>query len=317
MPAYGDTNRAFLQAILSRGTVTFSQAQPILAAILSINEEREVLAHNVTEQDFNSYIAAANDAISPFDYTIQSTLSQKDRVRVWAIVNTTSDPITQISTTHSADEISFLKRVLDGMFETFNTKRQEVMAITSVQALKYAKPPSESQRAETQGGGATQGSSSQGLTKSEAEKMLTSLVDEGWFERSRAGYYSLTPRALMELKSWLVETYNAPNDDNNEEDHEQDRTQKIKMCAACKDIVTVGQRCSKRSCPCRLHDACTVNFFRVQKSQKCPICKNDWTGEDFVGERAVTTSPAYQRGRPSGGQKRMRSINGIDDDEQD
>ena len=51
-----------------------------------------------------------------------------------------------------------------------------------------------------------------------------------------------------------------------------------------------GQRCPKRNCQCRLHDICTQSFFRVQKSKKCPLCKTDWTGNDFVGERAVATT---------------------------
>ena len=35
--AYDDSNRAFLQAFLARGTLTLAQACPILAAIFSIH----------------------------------------------------------------------------------------------------------------------------------------------------------------------------------------------------------------------------------------------------------------------------------------
>ena len=66
--------------------------------------------------------------------------------------------------------------------------------------------------------------------------------------------------------------------------------------------VYQGQRCPKRSCPCRLHDICTQNFFRVQKSKQCPLCKAEWTGNNYVGERAVTTTEKYLQGkRRSGG----------------
>ena len=199
-------------------------------------EKRETLPEDVTETDFNAYITAANNAISPFDFEIRSTFHQTSRKRVFALVNSTSDPITQLATTHSADEISFLKRVLDAMFETYNTPRHEVMAITSMQAVRLHKPPSEDRR-ETQNGSATQGSAGQGLTMMQAEKMLKTLVEEGWFEKSRKGYYSLSPRALMELRGWLMESYNDPGEDA--EDGDGDHVLKIKQCYACREIITI------------------------------------------------------------------------------
>lgn len=141
----------------------------------------------------------------------------------------------QLATIHTADEISFLKRLLDAMFETYNTIRQEICAITSMQAMKLAKPPIEDRR-ETQDGSTTQGSSGQGLTLLQAEKTLQSLVDEGWFEKSRKGFYTLSPRALMELRGWLLETYNSV--DSEDEDGVENRINKVKVCVACKEILT-------------------------------------------------------------------------------
>lgn len=198
-------------------------------------EKRETLPEDVTEADFNSYITAANNAISRYDFEIRSTFHQTSRARVYALVNSTSDPITQLATTHTPDEISFLKRVLDAMFETYNTPRREVMAITSTDAVNLSKPPATNRR-ETQNGSATQGGAGQGITMSQAEKMLSTLVEEGWFERSRKGYYSLSPRALIELRVWLVETYNDLGDED--DDDERNRAVKIKQCYACKEIIT-------------------------------------------------------------------------------
>lgn len=195
---------------------------------------REVLNEDITEADFNSYIFAANTRISPFDLQIRSGFHQTTRERICALVNITSDPIIQLATTYTPDEISFLKRVLDAMFETYNTPRHEVMAITSMQAVRLHKSPDD--RRETQNGSTTQGSSGHGLKVSEAEKMLKTLVDEGWFEKSKKGFYSLTPRALMELRGWLIDTY---NDVDYEEDEDEERPLRIKQCVACKEIVTV------------------------------------------------------------------------------
>ena len=249
---YNNANRAFLQAFLARSTLTYDQAKPIIAAILTaqglplptickslklteVQDRRETLPEDVTEADFNAFVSAANNAISPFDLEIRSILHQTSRIRTYAIVNLTEDPIIQLATTYSADEIGFLKRVLDAMFETNNTKRHEVMAITSMQAMRLCKPPAENRR-ETQNGSNTQGGTGQGITHMQAESMLKNLVEEGWLERSRKGYYSLTPRTLMELRGWLFETYNDLEDDG--DDEEEVRTMKIKQCYACKEIIT-------------------------------------------------------------------------------
>ena len=119
------------------------------------------------------------------------------------------------------------------MFETYNTPRQEIMAITSMQAVRLHKAPTEDRKG-TQNGSATQGSVGQGLTMGQAEKVLKTLVEEGWFERSKKGFYSLSPRALMELRGWLIETYNDLDDDEDDED----RVLKVKLCFACKEIIT-------------------------------------------------------------------------------
>ncbi|KAL8922536.1 MAG: hypothetical protein Q9172_003517 [Xanthocarpia lactea] len=276
---WNDSNRAFLQAFMARSTLTLEQAKPLLAAIQTSYERKETLPEDITEADLNAHIAAANTRISPFDLEIRSSFHQTTRERVYAFVNSTSDPIIQLATVHSADEISFLKRVLDAMFETYNSHRHEVMAITSMQAVRLHKAP-ESGRREAQEGSTTQGSAAQGLKMVEAEKMLKTLVDEGWFEKSRKGYYTLSPRALMELRGWLIETYNDVDDDDDDDDEE--RPPRIKQCVACKEIVTM----------------------------------TEWTGDVYVGERAAPTKKPSVR-RSGGGSNANTSRNTRDDRDQD
>ncbi|RAH78592.1 DNA repair protein Nse1 [Aspergillus japonicus CBS 114.51] len=302
---YNDTNRAFLQAFMGRSTMTFEEAKPVLAAIFSAHEKQPVSPEEITEDELQSYIVTANNAISPFDLEIRSTLpqievdpSQTTAVpppeRVYALVNTTSDALTQLATTYSADEIAYVKRLLDAMFETHNTRRCEAMAVSGMQALQLAKVSGDggSQRREsglqsqpTLTQGATQqpdsqvvGGVVQSLTMSQAEALLKQLVEEGWFGKSPKGFYSLSPRGLIELRGWLVATYN----------DEAEGIRKIKFCAACKDLITAGQRCGDRDCLGRLHDHCMRHFFRSQQAEVCPVCKDTWPGDKFVGERAVT-----------------------------
>jgi hypothetical protein len=184
---------------------------------------RDIQPADITEQDVSTYINVTNAAISPFDLEIRDTLSQHDRTRIYALVNVSSDSITQLATTHTPDEIAFVKRSLDAMFETNNTHRSEVLAVKSSEALRLAKAPA----TQTQDPEATQGASSQSLTMMQAQRMLKAMVDEGWFEVSKKDFYTLTPRALMELRGWLVETYNDEDDE------------RIKNCSACKAIITM------------------------------------------------------------------------------
>ncbi|KAK7432656.1 hypothetical protein QQZ08_000865 [Neonectria magnoliae] len=293
-PHYTAGNRAFLQAILARGTITIEEARPILAEIFKADSggESEVRPEQVTERQFKDYIDIASEAASLFDYEIRSGVHQVTKQRIYALVNTTSDPQTQLATTYSADELAFIKRVLDAMFEKFNSPRMEVLAITDMQAIKLARPNRRQSQidADTQ----TQTPGDRGLKHSEVEAVLASLLEGGWFEKSVESFYSLSPRALLELRPWLVETYNDP-------DIGPDEWQRIKFCEACKEIVTVGLRCIEPNCNFRLHDICEEAFWRTRRENKCPKCSNTWSANKYTGERAVTTTNAYQTGRRRGG----------------
>lgn len=307
---WGHNHRAFLQALMSRGTLTLQEAKPIVAATLAAADEQgqKFIPDQVTDDQVRHFISKAREAVAPLDYDIRSTYHQTTKEQIWALVNAHSDPSTQLATSRTPDEISFIKRVLDAMFETNNTKRMEVMAVNAAQARSVGRPPArngndnhDADDDEDQ----PQQAADRGLRHSEVERLLASLVDEGWFELSEGepGYYSLSVRSLMELKTWLLEEYNDP--DAGPEDW-----QHIKFCEACKDIVTVGQRCPDRDCNVRLHDICTEAFWRTRRGgQKiCPRCQNAWTGQNYVGERAVTQTAAAGRGRAN--RSRRSSGNG-------
>ncbi|KAK4570330.1 hypothetical protein LTR86_002410 [Recurvomyces mirabilis] len=283
---YNNTHRAFLQALLSTQTITYTTAKPLLAAILTAQtSDRPTLPEDISQEDFETYIDALITQISPFDLEIRSTLHQTTKERIYALVNTTSDALTQMSTTHSADELAFVKRVLDAMFESYNTPRAEIMAIKSLQALKLARPSGEDRRRESQAAN-TQGKDA-GLTQAQAEKVMETLKDEGWFELSAKGYYSLSPRALMELRGWLVEMYNDQEEGDDQDEDEEAEHVKIKFCAACKEIVTQGR-------------------------EQCPACKVAWTEPGAVGEKAargeVRQSNGGSGGRQSNGGARREEM---------
>ncbi|PSS02294.1 putative DNA repair protein Nse1 [Coniella lustricola] len=314
LPAgWGNAQRAFLQALMGRGTLTAREAKSILAAIQGSGAS----ARDITDDQVRQFISQAREAVAPLDYDIRSTVHQTTRQQVWALINAHSDPSTQLATSRNPEEIAFIKRLLDAMFDTCNTPRREIMAVTAAQARKVARPPAQPHRfnnnynnndnhnhnaGEDADGAARQKQTAavpvdKGLKHSEVEKLLPSLVDEGWLELSDEGFYSLSPRALMELKPWLLETYNEP-------DATPEDWQRIKFCEACKDIITTGQRCPSLECNLRLHDMCTEAFWRTRRGgQKvCSKCQTEWNGAVFVGPRAVTAAAAASaRQRTSGG----------------
>jgi hypothetical protein len=320
---YNDGNRAFLQSFFARGTMRLEDGQKVLAGIFTVQEGeppsafREAITHvslgkqtdpkDVTQEDFDSYVSAAADAISPYDYEIRSTQHQTTKERIYALVNSVSDPLTQLATMRTPDEISYIKRLLDAMFETHNTRRREVMAVTSMEALETKVRKGSNRQSE--GGEPVQAtqSSDRGLTQSEAEKLLANLVKETWLERSNEGFYTLSPRALMELRTWLVEAYNDSED--------PDSWQRIKFCRACKEIVTIGQRCTERECNVRLHNICTSAFWNSRPAKKCPKCETVWNGKAYVGQKAITSREEYLKGKRGSGGKRKNDA--VEEDEED
>lgn len=309
---WNDGNRAFVQAFMARGSMTLKQAKPILAAIFSAERGGEFIdPADVTLADFRSYLAAASSVLSPFDYEIRSTEHQVSKDRIYAFVNSTSDPLTQLATIRTPDELSYIKRLLDAMFEKYNSPRAEVMGVTSMQALKEARAPRQDRQIVADGGD-TQAAVDKGLTNTQAERLLASIVAEGWFERSKEGWYTLSARALLELRSWLIATYNDP-------DLEDGEWQRIKNCEACKNIITIGQRCSELDCNIRLHDICHSAYWKTRREKKCPRCETEWDGRRWVGEKAITTTEAYLTGRrrSGGAARRSETLDNEEDTDED
>lgn len=193
--------------------------------------------------------------------------------------------MTQLATRFSASEIAFIRRLLDTMFETNNTPSREIMAVKQMEASQLARPRRnrQSQAASlVDEEGQTQPADA-GITLAEAEAVLKALVEDGFLQFSKARYYSLAPRALMELHSYLKETYN-----ETAEDEDDEPTIRIHDCEGCREIVTFGIRCNNRECGVRWHDRCANQYYsgRSAEGKKCPQCRTVCGGNVYVGERA-------------------------------
>ncbi|KAF2019689.1 hypothetical protein BU24DRAFT_419315, partial [Aaosphaeria arxii CBS 175.79] len=320
--SYNNAHRAFLQAFLARSVMTTDEIKPLLAAIMSAHEpDRPLLVGDITPPDITNFIQQVNIRISPLDYEIRSSRSQTSRVLFYSLVNTTSDSLTHLATTFSHEEIAYIKRLLDCMFETNNTRSREIMAVSSMEASRLTKAPRENRQSlAAANGDGEDGAQSQaaaavkGISISESDKVLAQLVEQHFFNKSSRGYYSLAPRALMELRVYLKETYNEAGDPEYED---SEPIVRIKDCEGCREIVTVGVRCSDKECRVRFHEQCAVLYFRNQRgdTQRCPTCKTEWGGNLFVGERAVYQGERRANGTGAGRHSSSRVQ--VDDEDED
>ena len=282
-----------------------------------------MLEGDISSTVINSILQPINARLASLDYEIRSSKDQLTKNITYALVNTTSDLPTQLATTFNADEIAYVKRILDAMFETNNTRNREILAVTTMQASDLSRAPRRARQSQINGNdedSSTQAqpeSSVKGLTLHEGEAVLAQLVHQQFFTKSRSGYFSLAPRGLMELRNFLKDTYNEPA---NPEDPEDEPVIRVRDCEGCREIVTVGVRCDNRDCGVRFHDSCAAQFFRSQRGgvRKCSGCETEWTGELFVGERAAVAAAGRRStggGRVSGA--RGTQVFGDEEEEED
>jgi hypothetical protein len=146
---------------------------------------------------------------------VRKTLDQTTGNPIWAIVNTTSDSITQLATTHNASEIAYFRTLLSAIFDSSNSLHEEVFAVKSTDALNL--------------------SSAQGvsMTKTAAEAALHDFLREGWLEKSRNGFFTITERGLLELKGYITEMFT-----DMDEEESGGRVDKLRTCHACQEIIT-------------------------------------------------------------------------------
>jgi len=272
----------------------------MLSKMLTPNPDpaRPQTAGDVTLPTITNAMQTVNAKIGHYDFEIRSTKDQQTKLQCYALVNKTSDALTQLATKFSPSEIAYIRRLLDQMFETNNTPTRELLALRHTEASQLARARKGRQ---SQVNGDADGEASQpadlGISIQEADNVLAALLDEQFLTKSHANYYTLAPRALMELRAYLKETY---NEDASESDAPVIR---VHDCEGCQEIVTYGVRCNNRECDVRWHDQCCNSFYRGRKigTRDCPKCKTECKGDYFVGERADRPSA---RGTTSTGGRR-------------
>jgi hypothetical protein len=309
---YTYMHRAFLHAFLTHSVLTADEIKPVLAHVMTahskstciflacharlfcpyshiVDHERPWTSGDVTQPHVTSTIQTINARIEHYDFEIRSLKDQHTKLTVYALVNKTSDSLTQLATRFSASEIAYIRRLLDYMFETNNTRSREVMAIKHTEASQLARVSRRNRQSQANGAsvgadGETATAADTGISMPEADNVLDTLLSQSFLQQSPAQYYSLAPRALMELRAYLKETYNEPASSAGADD----AIVRIRDCEGCREIVTHGVRCNDKECGVRWHDACANSYYRGRAAggRGCPKCGTECGGDVYVGERA-------------------------------
>ncbi|CAO3630751.1 unnamed protein product [Cunninghamella blakesleeana] len=235
--AFDNTHRLFIQSILSHHVLKETKAIEIYEKICSITEIEAI--------DFPTFIGVMDHQLHNLDYAIRQTHDQSTGTPLYIFINTKQDEMTQIATTYDANQLEYLRKLI----ELIVTEDDEKYSIGSLKAIKLGQqlsPP---------------------ITQKASEELLEQLVEEGWLNESK-GEYFMSMRIITELHHYLKEQFG----------------DLIKECTLCSEIITMGEMCSYQSCEVRLHRHCAEQLFVTNNhSLTCPTCSSQWSRSNIFG----------------------------------
>jgi hypothetical protein len=263
---YTDVERALLQYIISSGPVkeeylVVNVHNKLKKGILeaengpaaegdeeeaALTPEQEILLNRTLEAS----IDLINNKLRDLGYKITKTISQISAEPYYVYVNTLPDEPAKVSISRSAKEISIVKKMIDYIV---SESENEGFLIPMRDALKFC--------------------SYEGYSGPAGLQFLQSLVNEGWMNVTKKGDYTLSLRALAELKPMLIEKYGVKTLEGSNDDGGV-----LNVCVGCRDLVTIGLRCHNEDCNARFHKHCHAYYARANGAQ-CPNadCDVDWS----------------------------------------
>lgn len=289
---------SWLQSIVSHRIVPAPFAKHLYKRCCTI------LDLQYTEAAYRTMFDEAAKHLSVLDLELRNFRDQQTGQTMLALVNTKDDALVQGATRYSSNEIAFVKKLIEEIFKA----RREAYAIPSLEAVRLGS------KLRTH------------LTRDATEELLKNLVDHNWIDYSSDGIYTLSTRALLELRNYLQ------NEFGDEHFH---------TCSHCKDIVTLGVGCSytSRGCTTRYHLHCARNtigsavddddaLHRLAGGFSCSDCGRVWKSRP-IGPRALRLSTADHDGffssqgeasqteSPQRGARRHASEQDDDEDEEE
>ncbi|KAG0230948.1 hypothetical protein BGW42_000599 [Actinomortierella wolfii] len=269
---FTDTHRLFLQAAISRRHMSEATAKDVYQRVCQATQGM-TLKSEYNPDDYDDFIDTLNEGLNSVEFEFRRAIDEVTGQPVLSLTNTNGQKIAQVATSYNPTELEYFKHLVDAIVNADD----EAYCIGSKAALIEA------------GNLVNKENKVLTLSKKDAEALLNRFVADQWFIRSSAGAYSLSMRSLLELQTFLKETY----------------PDQIQECTLCMDIITKGQRCQVGACAARLHHHCAERYFKNRTNKVCPTCHSQWTGTVLIGRRdqdAAPSSAPSRRRRRTGGQ---------------
>lgn len=216
---------------------------------------------SVTLNHLSTILHSINKTLEPLSFEIVESKDMDNASTLFTFVNKKALGAIQLSTKYSQNEIQLVKHAIDTIFSPKNVNQErttdESGAVFShiryyvpyMQMVKSVRngPPQEDEDAPQLNK----------LSLDEAELFLRDLECYGWFERYD-GNYTLGTRGLVELKSYLIDTYGVYPEGT------------VSKCSGCSDILTRGYACPNGECGVHFHKQCKELFQRSRNDTGCP-----------------------------------------------
>ncbi|KAF9227549.1 hypothetical protein BS17DRAFT_805986 [Gyrodon lividus] len=278
MASSNDVQRLFLQAVFSRGILSFEHAQVLwekcIDAVKAANPTLDVRFSN-NRAEWDRFVVTINDALNCLHLEFRHLTDEQTGLEMYAVVNTKDDEVAQMATDYTPAEIAYFKAVV----EQIMLAPHESYSVSSLAALREVN------------------SLKSNMTKTQAEVVLGSLVAKGWLLKSKRGRYSLSTRTLLELLPYLKSTY----------------PEECLECTICLEIVTRGVACNTSNCQTRIHHHCFTKL-RARRAQ-CPACGKDWPQD--AKNLAPVGEAAIKNGQDEGRRVRRKSAVASDEEQED
>ncbi|KAF8844590.1 hypothetical protein BDN67DRAFT_943421 [Paxillus ammoniavirescens] len=278
MVSSNDVQRLFLQAVFSRGILSFKHAQVLwgkcIDAVKAANPTLDVRFSD-NREEWDRFVVAINDTLNCLHLEFRHLTDEKTGVEMYAVVNTKDDEVAQMATDYTPAEIAYFKAVV----EQIMLAPHESYSVSSLAALREVN------------------SLKSNMTKTQAEVVLSSFVAKGWLLKSKRGRYSLSTRTILELLPYLKSNY----------------PEECQECIICMEMVTRGVACNTLNCKTRIHHHCFAKL-RARRAQ-CPACNKEWPQDAKnltpVGEAAI------KDGQDEGRRLRRKSTAASDEEEEE
>ncbi|CEG63021.1 hypothetical protein RMATCC62417_00235 [Rhizopus microsporus] len=172
---YNDSHRLFVQAMLSRRSLSEEEAENIYMKICSVTERDST--------DFAIFVAQINKLLEELDYSLRRSRNERTGDNYISLVNVKQDKMTEIASNYTPAELNYCKELFDAIVNADN----ENFAISSMNAIRLG------QRLK--------------LTQKETQDVLERLVQDGWIAEEEKGIYFFDTRGLAELQGYLRDQY--------------------------------------------------------------------------------------------------------------